>query len=119
MELTLNSIKEITRSQVAKFPDLEYSVWQSQKSASIYVYVYLDKTYVSLRISDHQNKNTPHHNEELIVGREFKTDKFKAIIKKMCYSVRMKRVRFLCDTVGNTQDKQCNSKNKNDKEEKA
>ena len=91
--MELQKLENITKDVLREFNGITYSINTSKKSDSLYLYLYLQGTQISMRIANHQYKNKYHFKE--IIKDKINPNNLKRAIHNLCVSLQRKRTYFL------------------------
>ena len=93
-KLEQDYLTEIIMPIKAKYKNIQFVVEQSKRSNSLYLYLTMQETVISLRISDHKNE-IPFHKYQLIVSPKMTTKKIYDKIDRLCQEMSIKRRYYL------------------------
>ena len=91
--MELQKLENITKDVLREFNGITYSINTSKKSDSLYLYLYLQGTQISMRIANHQYKNKYHFKE--IIKDKINPNNLRRAIYNLCVSLQRKRTYFL------------------------
>ena len=91
--MELQKLENITKDVLREFNGITYSINTSKKSDSLYLYLYLQGTQISMRIANHQYKNKYHFKE--IIKDKINPNNLRRAINNLCVSLQRKRTYFL------------------------
>ena len=80
--MELQKLENITKDVLREFNDITYSINTSKKSDSLYLYLYLQGTQISMRIANHQYKNKYHFKE--IIKDKINPNNLRRAINNLC-----------------------------------
>ena len=91
--MELQKLENITKNVLREFNDITYSINTSKKSDSLYLYLYLQGTQISMRIANHEYRNKYHFKE--IIKDKISLNNLRRAIYNLCVSLQRKRTYFL------------------------
>lgn len=90
--MELQKLENITKDVVRKFNGITYSINTSKKLDSLYLYLYLQGTQISMRIANHEYRNKYHFKE--IIKDKINSNNLRRSIYNLCVSLQRKRIFF-------------------------
>ena len=91
--MELQKLENITKDVLREFNGITYSINTSKKSDSLYLYLYLQGTQISMRIANHEYRNKYHFKE--IIKDKINPNNLRRAIYNLCVSLQRKRTYFL------------------------
>ena len=91
--MELQKLENITKDVLREFNGITYSINTSKKSDSLYLYLYLQGTQISMRIANHEYINKYHFKE--IIKDKINPNNLRRAIYNLCISLQRKRTYFL------------------------
>ena len=95
--MDIQKLENITKIVLRDFPNINYSINPSKKSDSLYLYLSLQGTKISMRIANHDYKNRYHFKQ--IVKENIDPNNLKRAIYNLCISLHKKRTNFLLNAL--------------------
>jgi hypothetical protein len=92
--LEKNYLEEIIIPFKIKYKTIQFDVEKSKQSNSLYLYLTMQETIISLRISDHTNEQ-PYHKYQIIISKQMTTKKICEKIDSLCKEMSIKRRYYL------------------------
>jgi len=91
--MELQKLENITKDVLREFNGITYSINTSKKSNSLYLYLYLQGTQISMRVANHEYRNKYHFKE--IIKDKINPNNLRRAIYNLCVSLQKKRTYFL------------------------
>ncbi|MBE5738966.1 MAG: hypothetical protein E7354_04490 [Clostridiales bacterium] len=101
--MELRKLEIVTQEVLRDFPNITYSISASKKSSSLYLYLSMQDTILSMRISDHNNN--VHYHFKHLVSKNININNLKRAIHNLCISLQKKRTYFLLNRI--TRQREC------------